>query len=292
MTDFEMVGEFHRKFGLPVSGPAEPSVPDDDTLGFRLRFLREELAELEEASQRGDLEGFADALADLVYVAHGTAHLAGIPMDPVFREVHRANLSKERAAGASDPRSRRGHALDVVKPAGWRPPDVAGVLRSAAGRVGASDDGSSALTKWDRRYLALAAHVAGWSKDPTTKVGAVLVGRERGRVALGYNGFPPGVADDPERLADRATKHRLVQHAERNVLDNATFDACGSTLYATFFPCSECAKSVVSRGVSRVVAPPLPSNTREPWADDHRWAVLVLAEGGVAVDTSVGREGV
>lgn len=142
------------------------------------------------------------------------------------------------------------------------------------------------LTPRDRRYYALAEHVAGWSKDPTTEVGAVLVGCDPRWIALGYNGFPPAVRDLPERLADREAKHRLTQHAERNVLDNAGFDARGSTLYVTFFPCSECCKSLSSKGVSRVVCP-RPSQL-EPWASDAAWSRLILEESRIAVDYAEG----
>ena len=139
------------------------------------------------------------------------------------------------------------------------------------------------MTDWDARLMELARHVAGGSKDPSTKVGAVLVGRDRRDIALGYNGFPPGIADTEERLNDRETKHRLVQHAERNVLDNARFDPRGGILYVTFAPCSECAKSIVSKGILRVVSPPWSS--RDPWATDARWALSLLQEAGVSVDT-------
>jgi dCMP deaminase len=138
------------------------------------------------------------------------------------------------------------------------------------------------LTDRDRRYYALAVHVAGWSKDPSTKVGAVLVGVDQRMVALGYNGFPPGVEDLPERLADRECKYALTQHAERNVLDNAWFDCRGATLYCTQIPCSGCGKSVVSKGVRRVVCPPPP--TREPWASDCRWAILMFEEVGIELE--------
>ena len=128
---FKDVGAFHRKFELPswptAPGPALPSM---DVVEFRVGFLREELRELIVAFSRDDLPGAADALVDLVYVALGTAHLMGLPFNALWTEVQRANLAKERAAGAADPRSRRGHALDVVKPPGWQPPDVAGVLRA------------------------------------------------------------------------------------------------------------------------------------------------------------------
>jgi dCMP deaminase len=72
-------------------------------------------------------------------------------------------------------------------------------------------------TDWDARYLDLARHVAKWSKDPSTQVGAVVVGKDRRKIAVGYNGFPRGIADD-NRLFDREVKYTLIQHAERNVI--------------------------------------------------------------------------
>ncbi|HIF04044.1 MAG TPA: CMP deaminase, partial [Candidatus Poseidoniales archaeon] len=50
--------------------------------------------------------------------------------------------------------------------------------------------------KWDRRFLALAEHIAGWSKDPSTQVGCVVVGVDREIRSTGFNGFPRGIADD------------------------------------------------------------------------------------------------
>lgn len=135
MTMFEMVRGFHEKFGLPTAAHpgksrhwSPPRMVDHDTFLFRLQFLQEELNELLKDYRAGDLPGVADALADLVYVALGTAHMFGIPLDHVFQEVQRANMQKERASGSGDARSKRGSALDVVKPAGWTPPNVRGVL--------------------------------------------------------------------------------------------------------------------------------------------------------------------
>lgn len=134
---------------------------------------------------------------------------------------------------------------------------------------------------WDKKLFGLAQHVATWSKDPSTQVGAVVVPRRGRFMAFGYNGFPPGIEDTPERLKDRQTKYRLIQHAERNALDNATFDVEGGTLYVTLFPCDECAKSIISKGIRRVVttAPP----EREPWATAAAWALIMFKEAGVDV---------
>jgi len=129
MTDFERVGEFLAKFGLPVHvGDGPPQLIDAEAFMFRYQLLLEELGELLLAYRAGDLAGVADALVDLSYVTLGTAHMFGLPFDAVFAEVHRANMQKERASGDGDGRSKRGSSLDVVKPRGWTPPDVAAAI--------------------------------------------------------------------------------------------------------------------------------------------------------------------
>ena len=109
-------------------------------------------------------------------------------------------------------------------------------------------------TNWDIRFLELAAHVASWSKDPKTKVGSVIVNDNNQVLSLGYNGFPRGVLDKVSRYEDRETKLLFVAHAERNALDNAFADVRGATLYTTLCPCNECAKSIVQKGIKRVVS--------------------------------------
>lgn len=106
---------------------------------------------------------------------------------------------------------------------------------------------------WDYRFLQLAENVATWSKDPSTKVGSVIVDSERRVVGLGYNGFPRGVKDTSERYNNRDIKLQFVCHAERNAIDNAPGSVQNSTLYATLFPCNECCKSIIQKGIKRVV---------------------------------------
>ncbi len=106
---------------------------------------------------------------------------------------------------------------------------------------------------WNERFVQLADHVAQWSKDPSTKVGAVIVNEKKHVVAMGYNGFPRGVIDTPDRYADRPTKLLFVAHAERNALDNAIVDVEGATLYSTLYPCTDCAKGIIQRGIKKVV---------------------------------------
>lgn len=125
-TNFQKVGQFRSKFGLPIGGPVA-IMPDTDFL-LRFDLMMEELHEILRSHRRYDLTGIADGLADLLYVIYGTAHEYGIPMDRVFEEVHQANMRKVRSGGDDDVRSPRSSANDIVKPEGWEPPDVAGVL--------------------------------------------------------------------------------------------------------------------------------------------------------------------
>lgn len=109
------------------------------------------------------------------------------------------------------------------------------------------------MSDWDQRFMGLASYVANWSKDPSTKVGAVIVNGKKQVLSMGYNGFPRGVDDNEERYNDRPTKLKFVAHAERNALDNAYVDVDGATLYSTLYPCSECAKGIIQRGIKKVV---------------------------------------
>lgn len=145
--------------------------------------------------------------------------------------------------------------------------------------------------KWDRRFLALAEHVAQWSKDPSTQVGAVIVDPDNRVVSLGYNGFPRGVLDTPERLADRELKYRIVLHAERNAILFARRSVAGCTLCTWPFPtCAPCSAEAVQAGITRVVAPGpdfpgLPGDIHDKWARwaaDIKLAKEIYAEAGVA----------
>ena len=110
--------------------------------------------------------------------------------------------------------------------------------------------------KWIVRYLSLAREISTWSKDPSRQIGAVAVSAKGQVLATGYNGFPRGVFDTPERYNDRPTKHRFVVHAEMNCIFNATYNGVsldGATMYVWGLPmCSECAKGVAQVGIKKV----------------------------------------
>ena len=133
------------------------------------------------------------------------------------------------------------------------------------------------MGKWVSRFLALADHIAEWSYDPSTKVGAVIVDDRHRIISVGYNGFPRGVLDHEHRYSDRPTKMLFVCHAERNALDNSPMSVEGCTMYVPLLPCNECAKSIIQRGIRMVVSY---NPTRE---DTFNWAITkrMFVEAGV-----------
>lgn len=132
------------------------------------------------------------------------------------------------------------------------------------------------------------------SKDPSTRVGAVIVGPDREIRSAGFNGFPRGVADTPERLNDRDTKLRLVVHGEMNAILAAArvgIPLKGCTLYLAATdqsgtvwggaPCTRCTVEIIQAGISSIAAPPLrlaPSR----WHDDCAFAQSLLIEAGLS----------
>ncbi|MFF2099947.1 MazG nucleotide pyrophosphohydrolase domain-containing protein [Streptomyces sp. NPDC058202] len=118
-----LVREFHRAFGLHTG-----SIPTEVSPGLaahRGELLAEEAAEVAEVSVEGPLDRLAHELADVVYVAYGTALVHGIDLDAVIAEIHRANMTK---IGPDGQVARRADGK-VLKGAHYRAPDVAEVLR-------------------------------------------------------------------------------------------------------------------------------------------------------------------
>lgn len=131
MSNFEDVGRFHRKFELRnnYDNGNHPVPEDDDLLEYRHKFMEEELIEFKEGMDEGDHAKMFDALIDLVYVAMGTAHLQGYPWEDGWDLVQNANMKKARALpDGSD--SKRKSKWDVVKPEGWKPPNIEALLET------------------------------------------------------------------------------------------------------------------------------------------------------------------
>ena len=121
---------------------------------------------------------------------------------------------------------------------------------------------------WDLRFLSLAKHISNWSKDPSTKVGSVLVDENKRVMSMGYNGFPAQIRDDEEDYLNRDLKLKKVVHAEANAIIFAQRDLSSSTLYVwPFMPCSNCAGLVIQSGIKRVVSV---ENNNPKWQDSFK----------------------
>lgn len=142
--------------------------------------------------------------------------------------------------------------------------------------------------KWHERYLSIAQQVATWSKDPSTQVGAVIVGSKGQILSQGYNGFPRGILDNADRLNDRDVKLSLIVHAEMNAIYNATYSGVcldGATLYVYGLPiCSECAKGIIQVGISKIVIPEASIMSRIEWAESWYKSNKMFNEVNVKVE--------
>jgi predicted HAD superfamily Cof-like phosphohydrolase len=120
MDMIQDIDDFHKKFGFTKRELG--AKPDVALLQFRLKFLMEELHEMKVDACKDDLEGILDAIVDLIYVALGTGWLLNLDVASAWKMVHEANMAKVRAEHASE--SKRGSTFDVVKPKGWKKPNV------------------------------------------------------------------------------------------------------------------------------------------------------------------------
>lgn len=134
--------------------------------------------------------------------------------------------------------------------------------------------------KWHDRFIKRAFEVAGWSKDPSSQVGAVIVHGKRA-VSEGYNG-PPQCWDDDATLP-RHSRLRVTIHAEENAILFAQRDLVGATLFVTHHPCAPCAAKIAQVGISRVVMPPQSPEFVLRWQDDVVLAQSIFRQAYVSV---------
>lgn len=117
----KMVSEFHKLFQLPIN--ITPKIVGKDLHYLRVGLIDEEFKELKDAMEKKDLIKIADGLADLLYVIYGTAITYGLDMDPIFREVHRSNMSK------GNPEVLRAPNGKILKGENWSPPNLSSLLK-------------------------------------------------------------------------------------------------------------------------------------------------------------------
>jgi len=147
--------------------------------------------------------------------------------------------------------------------------------------------------RWDRHFLSLAECHARMSKDPSTRVGSVIIGPDREIRSAGFNGFPRGIADTAERLGNRTEKLRLVVHAEMNAVLAAArvgipLKGCSLYLVATDNsgaiwggpPCVRCTVEIIQAGITEIVTWPFKS-VPSKWLADITTARELLLEAGI-----------
>lgn len=136
------------------------------------------------------------------------------------------------------------------------------------------------MNKWHKRFMDIAELISTWSKDPSTKVGAVIVDKNRRIISTGYNGFAIGVDDCEERLNDRTLKYPLTLHAEENALSFAKQNLEGCILYVYgLTPCAHCASLIIQSGIKEVYTYKHEENDR--WKDSFELTMKIFNEAGV-----------
>jgi len=144
------------------------------------------------------------------------------------------------------------------------------------------------------RYVHLAQHIATWSKDPSRRVGCVIIGPDNEIRSAGYNGLPRGVDDATPRYTERPEKYLWVEHAERNAIYNAArmgLSLAGCRLYTTWTVCADCARAIIQAGIISVdiglgpndATPLTPAGRHGYWARSMEVASFMLDESKVAV---------
>lgn len=145
--------------------------------------------------------------------------------------------------------------------------------------------------KWDEHFLRMALLTSAMSKDPSTRVGAVIVGPDLEVRSTGFNGFPRNIRDTEERLRDRETKYKLVIHAEVNAILHAArigVSVKDCTLYIAAQdavnnsvwggpPCSRCVLDVVQVGITTIVSYPF-KNVPSRWSDSLQDSMKLIDE--------------
>jgi dCMP deaminase len=140
------------------------------------------------------------------------------------------------------------------------------------------------LNHWDFRFLDLCRLLASWSKDPSTKAGAAIVRPDKTICSVGFNGFPPGIADTEARLQDRPIKYQLVVHCEMNALLLTRESVQGYTLYTTpCLSCARCAVHVIRAGITRVVAPAPTQDMLSRWGESLELTRSLFGEAGITI---------
>jgi dCMP deaminase len=141
-------------------------------------------------------------------------------------------------------------------------------------------------SSWNRKYIELTQYIAQWSKDRSTKVGAVIVSLDNRVISMGYNGFCRGIDDDLEERHERPAKYFWTEHAERNAIYNAAFHGIkieGATLYCSLFPCVDCARAIIQSGIKNIHVLSTPDFSHKTYGEQFKVSLEMFREADVNI---------
>lgn len=140
-------------------------------------------------------------------------------------------------------------------------------------------------TSWDKHFIKMAQLMATKSKDPSTKVGCVVVGPDNEVLSTGFNGFPRGVDEYDATRWERPEKYSWVIHAEANAVANAArvgVSLKNAKMYMNFMPtpCTGCTQLIIQSGIRTIVGPniPFPGIGKGHFYDTENIAQVLLNE--------------
>jgi len=141
---------------------------------------------------------------------------------------------------------------------------------------------------WDTYFMTMAYLVATRSKDPSTHVGAVIVGPSHEVRSTGYNGLPQGVRDGEERMSERPEKYLWTEHAERSAIFQAALVGVpleGCRMYTCGFPCADCARAIIQAGLVEVIYDHdwVATDDRREWQKSFEASRVMFTEAGVVM---------
>lgn len=140
---------------------------------------------------------------------------------------------------------------------------------------------------WDEYFLNIAEQVKLKSKDRSTQIGAVIVGRNREIVSTGYNSFPRGIDDSVLERQDRPEKYFWFEHAERNAIYNAALIGSsteGCTMYLSCeIPCADCARGIINSGIKEIVCKRNRVTNQDKWLESGKRSLIMFREASVNI---------
>lgn len=137
--------------------------------------------------------------------------------------------------------------------------------------------------RWKEYFYDVALRTAEMSKDPSTKVGAVIIRPDKTIASVGFNGFPRFVPDEDAHYSDRSEKYLRVVHAEANAILSAHEPVRGHMIVTTHQPCAKCTGLIIQAGIASVFCPEPSDDMRSRWHEDFKIAEHMLRSTGVVL---------